>query len=76
MIPGSFGLGIHGGGGRHRLVRVAVVRGRLVAGRLQGRLAVQLGAYQAPAGAGGGGGGGVVLPRGPDTDYWDCGLKQ
>jgi len=63
---------------------MAVVRGRLVAGGLQGRLAVQHGLTQpGPAGAagaahggGGGGGGGVVLPRGPDTDYWHCRLKQ
>ena len=69
-------MGGGGGGGQDRLVRVAVVRGGLVAGGLQGVLSVQHGgAHQGPAGAGGGGGGGV-LPRGPDTDYWHCRLKQ
>ena len=63
-----------------------MVRGGLVAGGLQGVLAVQQGVTQqgpaaAAGGRGGGGGGGcgsgrVVLPRGPDTDYWHCRLKQ
>merc|ERR1719361_1749284 len=59
---------------------MTVVRGGLVARRLQGslpgqqRLTQMCPAAAARARRGGGGGGGVVLPRGPDTDYWHCRL--
>ena len=78
------GLGQVGGGrgeGRDRLVRVSVVGGGLVAGGLQGGLTVQQGGTSqghpgTAAARAGRGGGGVVLPSGPDTDYWHCRLKQ